>query len=79
METPAMTTTLTNVGEQLALIIDRQTLESLGIDGETQLEVSVDESGIHIRPAPDDRRARVLASARRMMDIHDETFRKLAQ
>jgi antitoxin component of MazEF toxin-antitoxin module len=74
-----MTTTLTNLGEELALIIDRQVLESLGIDAETRLEVSVDERGIHIRPAPDDHQTRVVASARRMMDLHDETFRKLAR
>jgi hypothetical protein len=74
-----MTTTLKQVGDQFALIFDRDDLESLGIDLETSLEVSVDETGIHIRPASADRTSRVLASARRMMEIHDETFRKLAQ
>ena len=74
-----MTTTLRNVGGDLALILDRQTLDSLGIDGQTLLEVSVDATGINIRPAPSDQTARVLASAVRMMEIHDETFRKLAQ
>ena len=74
-----MTTTLTNVGGRLALIFDPETLESLGIDGETPLEVSVDQSGIHIRPTSSEHGARVLASARKMMEIHDETFRKLAR
>jgi antitoxin component of MazEF toxin-antitoxin module len=74
-----MTTTLRNVGGDLALILDRQTLDSLAIDEQTMLEVSVDSSGIHIRPVPSDHAARVLASAIKMMEIHDETFRKLAQ
>ncbi len=74
-----MTTTLTTIGDKLAVILDRSTLDALGIDEATRLEVSVDESGIRIRPATDDHRARVLASARKMMDLHDETFRKLAE
>jgi hypothetical protein len=75
-----MTTTLRNVGDDLALILNRQTLDSLGIDEQTPLEVSIDATGIHIRPVPnDDHAARVLASAIKMMEIHDETFRKLAQ
>jgi antitoxin component of MazEF toxin-antitoxin module len=74
-----MTTNLKTLGSELAVIIDRSTLEALGIDESTRLEVSVDEGDIRIRPIPDEHRARVLSSARRMMDIHDETFRKLAQ
>ena len=74
-----MTTTLRNVGDDLALILDRQTLDSLGIDEQTPLEVSIDATGIHIRPLADDHSARVLASAIKMMEIHDETFRRLAQ
>ena len=74
-----MTTKLTRLGEDLALILEDQTLKSLGIDEETSLEVFADEAGIHIRPASDEHRERVLSSARRMMDLHDETFRKLAR
>jgi hypothetical protein len=74
-----MTTTLRKMGDDLALIFDREALASFGIDGETRLEVSVDEHGIHIRPVADDHRARVMASALKLMEIHDETFRKLAQ
>ena len=55
-----MTTTLRNVDGDLALILDRQTLDSLGIDGQTLLEVSVDATGINIRPVPGDQTARVL-------------------
>ncbi len=74
-----MTTTLMNVGDDLALILDRETLKALGIDDRTSLDVVVDAAGIHIRPTPDLHRQQVLAAARRVMDAHDETFRKLAQ
>jgi antitoxin component of MazEF toxin-antitoxin module len=73
-----MTTMLTNHGDDLALVLDRATLKTLGIDEGTPLEVVVDETGIHIVPKRNDRQAQVLASALRMMEIHDETFRKLA-
>jgi hypothetical protein len=74
-----MTTTLTDLGEDLALILDRETLKAHGIDVRTKLEVVVDATGIHIHPAHDERQDRVLESARRIMDLHDDTFRKLAQ
>ncbi len=74
-----MTTNLRTLGDEFAVVIDRSTLDALGIDETTRLEVSVDDGGIRIRPEPGDHRARVLASARRMMEIHDETFRKLAE
>jgi hypothetical protein len=74
-----MTTTLTQLGEDLALILDREMLKAHGINGETRLTVFVDETGIHALPASDSREERVLAAAKRVMDLHDETFRKLAQ
>jgi hypothetical protein len=73
-----MTTTLTNLGDRLALILDREVLKSHGIDERTSLEIVVDESGIHIRAASDDREDRVRAAALRVMENHDETLRKLA-
>jgi antitoxin component of MazEF toxin-antitoxin module len=74
-----MTTNLKTLGDELAVVIDRSTLEALGIDKSTRLEVSVEGGDIRIRPILDEHRARILASAHRMMDLHDETFRKLAQ
>jgi hypothetical protein len=74
-----MTTKLKRIDGDLALILEPRTLEALGIDEGTSLEVFADETGIHIRRTADEHRERVLTSARRMMDIHDETFRKLAR
>jgi hypothetical protein len=73
-----MQTRLKQVGDELALVLDRSTWTELGIDAETELEVAIDPMGVHIRPTPDGHRERVLDSARRMMEIHEETFRKLA-
>jgi hypothetical protein len=70
---------LQKVGEDLALVLDRQTWNTVGIDGETRLEVVSDADGIHIRPKMPVSRDEVLASAQKMARIHDETFRKLAQ
>jgi hypothetical protein len=72
-----MQTRLKQVGEDLALVLDRSTWTELGIDGETELEVAVDQMGVHIRPTLEGHRERVLASARRMMEVHEEAFRKL--
>jgi hypothetical protein len=66
-------------GEDLALVLDRSTWNALGIDAETELEIARDETGIHIRPSPEAHRERVRESVRRMMNVHEETFRKLAQ
>ena len=74
-----MTTTPTAIGDRIAVILERSAVDELGIDLGTRLEVSVEQGEIRIRLADEGRRALVLASARKMMDIHDETFRKLAE
>ena len=70
---------LTAVGNSLGLIIERPILDLLNIDKETALEVRTDGEALIIRPARKDRKARLGASAARMMDAHDETLKKLAK
>ena len=70
---------LTAVGNSYGLIIERPILELLDIDKETPLEVRTDGEALIIRPQRNKRSARVKASAKRMMDSHDETLRKLAK
>lgn len=70
---------LVAVGNSLGLIIDRPILELLRIDRDTPLEISTDGEALIIRPASAAHKARVAAAARRMMDIHEETFEKLAK
>lgn len=74
-----MIKTLTPIGNSLGFIIDRPILELLKIDRNTRLEVTTDGQGLHIRPIRFAEDEEVLRSVERMMDIHDETFRKLAE
>ena len=70
---------LTAVGNSLGLIIDRPILDLLDIDKETPLEVRTDGQALIIRPQRKTRSARLKAAAKRMMDAHDDTLRKLAK
>lgn len=70
---------LTAIGNSLGVIIERPILELLCIDRNTELEVKTDGEGLSIKPVRKSRRERVLESANRMTDIHDETLKKLAE
>jgi len=75
-----MTRKLTTIGDSLGLIIDGALLEQLHIDKDTPLELQTDGEALIIRPVrQEERRARLLEAAGKMMDAHDETFRKLAK
>jgi antitoxin MazE len=70
---------LTAVGNSLGLIIERPILDLLDIDKETPLEVRTDGEVLIIRPQRRNRSARLKAAAKRMMEAHDDTLRKLAK
>jgi antitoxin MazE len=70
---------LTAVGNSLGLIIERPILDLLDIDKETPLEVRTDGEVLIIRPQRRTRSARLKAAAKRMMEAHDDTLRKLAR
>ena len=71
---------LSTVGNSLGLIIERPILELLDITKDTPLEVKTDGEALIIRPI---RTATLmdhaLSAADRLMDAHQETFRKLAE
>lgn len=69
---------LSAIGNSLGLVIEKPILELLGIDRETELEMTTDGVRLIIEPVRE-RQKRVRASARKVMDAHDETFRKLAK
>jgi antitoxin component of MazEF toxin-antitoxin module len=71
-----MVKTLTPIGNSLGIVIDRPILDLLNITRETPLEVRTDGEALIFRPIRADA---VMASARRMMDIHAETLAKLAK
>lgn len=71
---------LSAVGDSLALIIERPILELLDITKDTPLEITTDGEALIIRPAKTlSQMDRVVAAADEIMDVHEETFRKLAQ
>jgi antitoxin component of MazEF toxin-antitoxin module len=70
---------LSAIGNSLGLVIEKPILELLHIDRETELDMSTDGQRLIITPVPQQRRAKVLAAAKRVMDAHDKTFRKLAK
>jgi len=69
---------LSAIGNSLGIVIEKPILELLGIDRDTELEVTTDGQRLIIEPLRK-RRKRVLASAKKVMAAHDETFRKLAK
>ena len=56
------------------LEIDPEILQQLAIDAETPLVVSVENGALVVRPEGED----LLAIADAVMDLHDDTFRRLA-
>ena len=69
---------LSAIGNSLGIVIEKPILELLDIDRETELEMTTDGQRLIIQPVRQ-RRKRVLASAKKIMDAHGKTFRKLAR
>lgn len=69
---------LTAIGNSLGVVIEKPILELLDIGRDTELEMRTDGNVLIIEPIRK-RRKRVAEAARRVMDAHDETFRKLAR
>lgn len=71
---------LTAIGNSLGLVIEKPILDLLGINKETQLEISTNGKHLIIKPVKETGRAeKIKAATRRVMSNHDETFRKLAK
>jgi antitoxin component of MazEF toxin-antitoxin module len=69
---------LTAIGNSLGIVIEKPILELLDIDRDTELEMRTDGKLLVLEPVRL-RRKRVTDAARRIMDAHDATFRKLAK
>jgi antitoxin component of MazEF toxin-antitoxin module len=69
---------LSTIGNSLGVVIEKPILELLNIDKDTELELTTDGSRLIIEPVRL-RKRRLLASAKKAMDAHDATFRKLAK
>jgi len=74
-----MIKTLKPIGDQLGLILDHTLLDALGIDRDTPLDVTIEGRSLVVRPTQPGREPSVLEAAERVMNIHDQTLKKLAQ
>jgi hypothetical protein len=74
-----MTTTFKAMGEMMSFLIDRGTLEKLGIDEQTPIVVTSDADGLHLRPIRFAKTEEVKRATQEMMEIHAETLTRLAQ
>ncbi len=74
-----MVKTLTAIGNSLGFIIERPILDLLNIGKDTPLEIKTDGESLIIRPIKNNQNDRVSVAASELMEIHSETFRKLAK
>jgi antitoxin component of MazEF toxin-antitoxin module len=70
---------LKQTSEGLEVVIDETLVRQLGIDGDTEVDVSTDGETLTLRPVKRDRRSEIERVAERVMAEHDGTFRKLAK
>jgi len=70
---------LSAIGNSLGIVIEKPILELLGIDRDTELEMTTDGERLIIEPVRRRRRRRVAEAADRAMAGNDETMRKLAR
>jgi antitoxin MazE len=71
---------LTKTGNSLALVLDKELLEQLGIDADTPLELSTDGRVLVVSPARGRKReARLKEVMERAHSRYAGVFRKLAQ
>ncbi|MCS6798686.1 MAG: AbrB/MazE/SpoVT family DNA-binding domain-containing protein [Myxococcota bacterium] len=72
-------TKLSALGNGWGIVIDEAFLERLAIDRDTELAITTDGRRLVIEPIAQGSRERLANSARRVMDAHDATLRKLAR
>jgi antitoxin component of MazEF toxin-antitoxin module len=70
---------LTHIGNSLGLVIEKPILELLDITQETELDITTDGKRLIIEPVRSTRRRRIADAAKRAMDAHENTFRRLAK
>jgi antitoxin MazE len=71
---------LTKIGNSLGIVLDRPLLERLGVDAETDLEISTDGSVILIAPVRGKKRdAKLKKVTDRAFETYAGAFKKLAE
>jgi antitoxin component of MazEF toxin-antitoxin module len=68
------------IGNSLGIIIEKPILDLLGIDRESQLDMSTDGERLILEISKEQDRSKVIkATTRRIMKKNDSTLRKLAE
>lgn len=75
----SMRKNLTHIGNSLGLVIEKPILELLDITQETDLEMTTDGKRLIIEPVRHSRKRRIVDAAKRAMDAHENTFRRIAK
>jgi len=73
---------LTRIGNSQGIIIDRAILDLLKIANDTLLEIETDGTNLIIKPIrtkKDSRETRIATITNKVVDQHEETFRKLSK
>jgi antitoxin component of MazEF toxin-antitoxin module len=70
---------LTAIGDSMGVIIEKPSLELLGIDKDTELEIRTDGERLLIEPVGKSRRDRASKAIDSVLAKHAETMRKLAK
>jgi antitoxin MazE len=70
---------MTAIGNSLGIVIERPILELLNIDRDTEVEMITDGDRLIIQPIRKGVNQKAMQAAKRIMDNHDKTFRKLAK
>jgi antitoxin component of MazEF toxin-antitoxin module len=66
-------------GEGYALLLDRELVEQLHIDGETPVDVTVGDNALIVTPVDEKRRAALQESIEEMDRRYADVFRRLAE
>ena len=73
----SMVKTLRPMGNSYGIIIDRPIMDLLGIEPDSQLEVTVEDGGLLLRPVKG-HKARVRAAKKKVTTIHRAALKELA-
>jgi antitoxin MazE len=74
-----MIKTLRPMGNSYGIIIDRPIMDLMGIEPDSQLELTVQDGGLLLRPvSAKDHKARVRAAAKKVAAIHRAALKELA-
>jgi antitoxin component of MazEF toxin-antitoxin module len=74
-----MTKTLRAMGNSFGIIIDRPIMDLMGFEPGMALELTPHDGGLLLKPVAKDRKSRVQAATKKVMSVHKDAFKELAE